>query len=208
MPAGEGTMKALTRTLSYRSWVHLLIACVCASMCGCAAHHVTPVTYERRLLTEAEQKFEQKQYEDALKIYHEIVTSPSYSQTPAARQALFRIGYLNIYCDNQKADPRAALEAFNSFRARYPDDKLIGEVNTYIKILMALRTFQEQYDETAAHMKRLQTKSAATSGSLDSLIESIQRCSMDRDSLDIERTALLKRITDLEQTIVKMEKTR
>jgi hypothetical protein len=46
------------------------------------------------------------------------------------------------------------------------------------------------------------------SGSLDTLLESIQRCSTERDSLDVEKSALLKRISELEETIVKMEKTR
>lgn len=189
-------------------WIRLVLALSCAAACGCAANRVAQFTYERRLLSGAEEKFAQKQYAEALRIYQELVTSPSYSQTPSAKQALFRIGYLNIYYDNPKADPKMALEAFNSFRVRYPDDNLIGEVNTFMKILVVLKSFEQQYDETTARMKRLQTKSAATNGSLDSLLESVQRCSTERDSLDIERTALLKRINDLEQTIVKMEKTK
>jgi hypothetical protein len=188
--------------------VRLVLALACVAVCGCAANRVAQFTYERRLLSDADEKFGQKQYADALKIYQELVTSPSYSQTPAARQALFKIGYLNIYYDNPKADPGAALDAFNSFRVRYPDDNLIGEVNTFMKILVVLRSFKEQFDETTSRMKRLQSKSAATSGSLDSLLESVQRCSTERDSLDLERSALLKKIGDLEQTIVKMEKTK
>lgn len=150
-------------------WIRLVLALSCAVACGCAANRVAAFTYERRLLSDAEEKFAQKQYAEALRIYQELVTSPSYSQTPAARQALFRIGYLNIYYDNPKADPRMALEAFNSFRVRYPDDALIGEVNTFMKILVVLKSFEQQYDETTARIRRLQTKSAAANGSLDSL---------------------------------------
>ena len=102
----------------------------------------------------------------------------------------------------------AALEAFNSFRVRYPDDDLIGEVNTYSKILVVLKSFEEQYDETTVRMKRLQYKSAAASGSLDTLLEAIQHCSTERDSLYVEKSAFVKKISELEQTIVKMEKTR
>jgi hypothetical protein len=186
-----------------------LVAVLAALLaCGCAANRVAQYTYDRRLLAEADARFEQKKYSEALKIYQELVTSPAYSQTPSAKQALFKIGYLNIYYDNPKADPMAALEAFNSYRVRYPDDNLIGEVNTYSKILVVLKSFEEQYDETTARVKRLQYKSAAASGSLDTLLEAIQHCSTERDSLDIEKTALNKKITELEQTIVKMEKTR
>jgi hypothetical protein len=184
--------------------------CVIAGvlLCGCAANNVAQYTYDKRLLADAEAKFENKHYPEALKIYQELVTSPAYSQLPTARLALYRIGYINIYYDNPKADPRAALDAFNSYKVRYPEDKYIGEINTIAKILVVLKSFEEQYDATTARMKKLQNKTAIESGSLDTLLETIQRCSTERDSLDLERTLLVKKIVELEQTIVKMEKTR
>jgi hypothetical protein len=175
---------------------------------GCAASNVAQYTYDKRLLADAESKFENKHYQEALKIYQELVTSPAYSQLPTAKLALYRIGYINIYYDNPKADPKAALEAFNSFKVRYPEDKYIGEINTIAKILVVLKSFEEQYDATTARMKKLQNKTAIESGSLDTLLVTIQRCSTERDSLDLERTLLVKKIVELEQTIVKMEKTR
>jgi hypothetical protein len=179
-----------------------------AFLCGCAASHVVQYTYDKRLLADAEAKFENKHYPEALTIYQELVTSPAYSQTPSAKLALYRIGYINIYYDNPKADPKAALDAFVSFKVRYPEDKHIGEINTIAKILVVLKSFEEQYDATTARMKRLQNKTTIASGSLDTLLGTIQRCSSERDSLDLERTLLVKKIVELEQTIVKMEKTR
>ncbi len=188
--------------------IRILLALACVIACGCAAGRAAQYTYERRLLAEADDLFDKKSYPEALKIYQDLASSPSYSQTASAKQALYRIGYINIYYDNPKADPKAALDAFNSFRVRYPDDKLIGEVNTLTKILVVLKSFEDQYDETTARIRRLQSKTATASGSLDTLLESIQRCSTERDSLDVEKSALLKRISELEETIVKMEKTR
>lgn len=184
--------------------------CVIAAvfLCGCAASNVAQYTYDKRLLADAEAKFENKRYPEALKIYQELVTSPAYSESPSAKLALYRIGYINIYYDNPKANPKAALEAFNSYKVRYPEDKYIGEINTIAKILVVLKSFEEQYDATTARMKKLQNKTAIESGSLDTLLETIQRCSTERDSLDLERTLLVKKIVELEQTIVKMEKTR
>jgi hypothetical protein len=184
--------------------------CVIAAvfLCGCAASREAQYTYDKRLLAEAESRFENKHYPEALKIYQELVTSPAYSQLPTARLALYRIGYINIYYDNPKANPKAALEAFNSYKVRYPEDKYIGEINTIAKILVVLKSFEEQYDATTTRMKKLQNKTAIESGSLDTLLETIQRCSTERDSLDLERTFLVKKIVELEQTIVKMEKTR
>jgi hypothetical protein len=203
-----GHLKA-TSALYRRPWRALLAcAAACAVVCGCAANNVAQYTYDKRLLAEADTKFENKRYSEALKIYQELVTSPAYSQSPSAKPALYRIGYINIYYDNPKADPKAALDAFTSYKVRYPDDKLIGEINTLSKILVVLKSFEEQYDETTSRMKKLQNKSAVASGSLDTLLESIQRCSSERDSLDIEKNVLQKKINELEQTIVKMEKSR
>jgi outer membrane protein assembly factor BamD (BamD/ComL family) len=175
---------------------------------GCASSNVASYTYDRSLLTVADAKFEKKRYSEALKIYQELAFSPDYAQSISAKQALYRIGYLNIYFDNPKADPKAALEAFNTFKLRYPNDKLSGDVTTWIKILVVLKSFEDQYDEMTFRVRRLQSKSAVTTGSLDTLIEAVQHCSVERDSLSSEKSSLLKKISELEQTIVKMEKSR
>ena len=204
------SLMAETKNLQRRfpAAFNLCVAAVVVLLFGCAASRVTQFTYDKQLLADAEAKFDNKRYPEALKIYQELVTSPAYSQSPSAKLALYRIGYINIYYDNPKADPKTALEAFNSFKVLYPEDKAIGEINTIAKILVVLKSFQDQYDATTARMKKLQNKTAIASGSLDTLLETIQRCSSERDSLDLERAVLVKKIVDLEQTIVKMEKTR
>jgi hypothetical protein len=177
-----------------------VLLCVCASS--------TAYTYDKSLLTVADAKFEKKQYSEALKIYHELAYSPDYAQLNSAKLALYRIAYLNIYFDNPQADPKAALDAFNTFKLRYPHDKLIGDVTTWIKILVVLKSFEEQYDGMAARVKRLQSKSAVASGSLDTMYDELQHCTTERDTLSLEKSALLKKIEELEQTIVKMEKSK
>ncbi len=177
-----------------------VLLCVCASS--------TAYTYDKSLLTVADAKFEKKQYPEALKIYHELAFSPDYAQLNSAKLALYRIAYLIIYFDNPQADPKAALDAFNTFKLRYPHDKLIGDVTTWIKILVVLKSFEEQYDGMAARVKRLQSKSAVASGSLDTMYDELQHCTTERDTLSLEKSALLKKIEELEQTIVKMEKSK
>jgi hypothetical protein len=186
----------------------VLPVCLCICLCGCASSTVSSYTYDRSLLTVADAKFEKKRYAEALKIYQELAYSPDYAQSGSAKQALYRIGYCNIYYDNQKADPKAALDAFNTFKLRYPRDKLIGDVTTWIKILVVLKSFEDQYDEMTSRMRRLQNKSAITTESLDTLFDAFQHCNIERDSLSTERSSLLKKIAELEQTIVKMEKSR
>lgn len=177
-------------------------------LCFCASSAVSTYTYDKSLLTVADAKFDKKHYAEALKIYQELAYSPDYAQMNSARLALYRIGYLNVYYDNPKADPKSALEAFNTFKLRYPHDKLIGDVTTWIKILVVLKSFEDQYDETLSRMKRIQSKSAVTSGSLDTMFDAFQHCATERDSLGSERSMLLRKIAELEQTIVKMEKSR
>lgn len=196
-----------------RRGVPAYAAAFCCAVCtallymGCAAHAVQ-YTYDKRLLADAESSFENKNYADALKIYQELASSPTYSRSEAAKTALFRIGYINIFYDNPKADPKAALDALNSFRARFPGDKREGEVNTLTKLLVVLKGFEDQYDETTSRMRKLQSKTGTAVGDLDSLLETMQRCSAERDTLGMEKTALLKKIGELEQTIVKMEKSK
>jgi hypothetical protein len=184
------------------------LVAVTIGLWGCASSTISSYTYDRSLLTVADTKFEKKQYSEALKIYQELAYSPDYAQSNSAKLALYRIGYLNMYYDNSKADPKAALDAFNTFKLRYPRDKLIGDVTTWIKILVVLKSFEDQYDEILSRMKRVQNKSAVTTGSLDTLFDAFQRCTAERDTLDSEKSTLLKKIEELEQTIVKMEKSR
>ncbi len=189
--------------------IMVLTASVSLLFFGCASSStVAQYTYDKRLLAAAESKFDKKQYAEALKIYNEIAFSPDYSQSTSAKSALYRIGYINIYFDNPKADPKAALEAFNTFKLRYPRDKLIGDVTTWIKLLVVLKSFEDQYDDITFRVRRLQSKSAVTTGSLDTLIEAYQRCTAENDSLGNEKASLGRKIAELEQIIVKMEKSR
>jgi hypothetical protein len=193
--------------ISVSSLVRTGFLLACVLLFGCAASRATAYTYDRRLLAQAEAKFEKRRYPEALKIYQELVSSPDYSQSPSAKIALYRIGYINIYYDNPNANTNAALDAFNSYKVLYSDDKDIGEVNTFVKMLVVLKSFKDQYDETMALMLKFQNKSKIANGSLDTLLWYIQRCTSERDSLSAERFTFMKKIRELEQTIVKMEKT-
>jgi outer membrane protein assembly factor BamD (BamD/ComL family) len=178
------------------------------SFYGCAASRMTQYTFDKQLLSDAEDKFNKKNYKEALAIYQILINSPEFSKTYSAKLALYKIGLINIYYDNPDADINSAISAFNLYKTRYPTDPRIGEINSIIKILVALKSFEAQYDETSMKLKKLQTKTALTNVSLDTLLEKINKCSFERDSLSLERSILLKKINDLEQTIIKMEKTK
>jgi len=55
------------------SVLRFTVVLACITVCGCAANRVAQYTYERRLLADADEKFDQKRYAEALKIYQELV---------------------------------------------------------------------------------------------------------------------------------------
>jgi outer membrane protein assembly factor BamD (BamD/ComL family) len=161
-------------------------------------------TFDKKLLADADGKCKQKSYAEALKTYDEIVKT--FPQTSSARTALFKVGFVNIYFDNPLSDWNAALSAFKLFQKNYPDDPRIDEVNTWIRVLVVMESFSSQYGETSARIKSLMNKSTEVSGNYETLLEAIQKCSGDKDSLDNEKNALNQKIKELEQTILKIEK--
>jgi len=170
---------------------------------GCS--HITPnYTFDKKLLADADGKCKQKSYAEALKTYEEIVKT--FPQTTSARIALYKVGFVNIYYDNPLSDWNAALAAFKLFQKNYPDDPRIEEVDTWIRVLVAMESFSAQYGETSARIKSLMNKSTEVSGNYETLLEAIQKCSGDKDSLDNEKNALNQKIKELEQTILKIEK--
>jgi outer membrane protein assembly factor BamD (BamD/ComL family) len=183
---------------SFRAAAFMLIVAL-----GCSP--VPPTyTFDKKLLADADGKCKQKSYAEALKTYEEIVKT--FPQTTSARIALYKVGFVNIYYDNPLSDWNAALSAFKLFQKNYPDDPRVDEVNTWIRVLVAMESFSSQYGETSARIKSLMNKSTEVSGNYETLLEAIQKCSSDKDSLDNEKNALNQKIKELEQTILKIEK--
>jgi outer membrane protein assembly factor BamD (BamD/ComL family) len=181
-----------------------IVALVLLMAPGCSPVTTTQYTFDKKLLADADGKCKQKSYAEALKTYDEIVKT--FPQTSSARTALFKVGFVNIYYDNPLSDWNAAITAFKLFQKNYPDDPRIEEVNTWIRVLVAMESFSAQYGETSARIKSLMNKSTEVSGNYETLLEAIQKCSSDKDSLDNEKNALNQKIKELEQTILKIEK--
>jgi len=176
-----------------------------AFLCGCSARVATSqYTFDRQLLAEADGKFREKNYLEALKKYNEIVKS--FPNSITARLALYKIGYLNVYFDNNQADWSAALSAFKDFQKKYPNDSKINDVNTWIRILIAMDSFASQYGETTNRLQKMRTSSLEKSENVDLLHEELRRCSMEKDSLVNQKNALSQKIKELESTILKIEK--
>jgi outer membrane protein assembly factor BamD (BamD/ComL family) len=165
---------------------------------GCAAK---VVTYEQQLIGEADSLFKVGNYEYAKVKYARIRNSKPESEW--ARTAQFMLGYINVYYDNPFANWEAALREFKLFVTAYPTDVRIGEVNSWIRILIVLQSFKKEYDGTATQMEQLKAKDTESNNArrmnVDAITESLRGCYVDRDSLS-------KKIEDLKNVIIEMER--
>jgi|WetSurMetagenome_2_1015567.scaffolds.fasta_scaffold201422_2 outer membrane protein assembly factor BamD (BamD/ComL family) len=188
--------------LRYATYVFFIAGAITLS--GCAQVHVAPYVIDKKKLTDANDILKEKKYPEALARFEDIVKT--FPKSESARIALYKIGFINIYYDNPQADWSAALKAFRLFQKQYGDDPKIDEVNTWIRILVAMETFAAQYGESSQRIQKLKNKSLEKTESVEQLREEFLRCSFEKDSLNLEKNALLQKIKELEATILKIEK--
>lgn len=171
---------------------------------GCSPHVATTYTFDKQLLAEADGKFREKNYVEALKKYDEIVKS--FPNAVSARSALYKIAYINVYYDNSHADWVKSLRAFRQFQQSYPDDPRISEVNTWIRILVSMESFSSQYGETSTRVEFLKNTAIEKGEDIALLREEFHKCAIEKDSLNAEENSLIQKIKELEATILKIEK--
>ena len=161
------------------------------------------VTYEQQLLTEADSLFHAGNFEYAKVKYDKIRTlKPS---TPAARNAQYYLGYINIYYDNPFANWEAALREFKMFVSLYPEDARVDEVNSWIKLLVVMQSFKKEYLGTSRNLDSLRLQqsdkdrslSVKSAANVDALTESLRNCNSMKDSLDRKSKDLENFILDL-----------
>jgi outer membrane protein assembly factor BamD (BamD/ComL family) len=195
--------KGQSLPLSRWLWVVSAVAVFSAAMIGCS-HTSKFYSFDMGMLAEADVQFKSKNYSQALKQYDEIVRT--YPRTASARTALYKIGFIYLYYENPQADWTMALKTFRQFQKEYMDDQHIDEVNTWIRILTSMESFAAKYGESSAKIQKLKTKSLERSESIEQLREEFLRCSFEKDSLNLEKNALIQKIRELEATILKIEK--
>lgn len=124
----------------------------------------------------------------------------------AARTSQYNLGYINVFYENPFASWEAALREFKLFVSLYPDDPRIDEVNSWIKLLVVMKSFKKDFLGTNDKLEvlqeqknRLQKKPQKPQADIESLNESLRRCYHVRDSLN-------KKSKDLENFILDLEK--
>jgi outer membrane protein assembly factor BamD (BamD/ComL family) len=166
---------------------------------GCAAK---VVNFEQRMLNEADSMFHAGNYENAKLKYTRIRDSGP--QSEPARSAQFNLGYINIYYQNPSANPEAALREFKLFAALYPEDFRIGEVNSWIRLIVVMQSFKKGYQDTISKIEQQikdkdQQLNQARRVNIDIVTESLRTCYEARDSLN-------RKVNELENVIVDLER--
>jgi outer membrane protein assembly factor BamD (BamD/ComL family) len=174
-----------------------------ALLAGCSSQMVT---FETKLLVEADSLFRNGNFEYAKARYAKV--HAEFPNSHSGAQAQYMLGYLNLYYDNPFASWDASLKEFKTFAAQYPDNELIPQVNSWIRLLVVLQSFKRQYDisqaEVASLEKELQDKRQSSNphqieAKYEVLMEALQRSDNEKDSL-------ASRIRVLEEVIDKLGK--
>ncbi len=182
-----------------KSIIIFLISSIFLLLCGCGGK----VVIHDPLLLEADSLFKIGNYEYAKAKYARILDA--HANTDAARTAQFYLGYINVYYDNPFANWEAALREFKKFSTLYPQDSRIGEVSSWIRILVVLQSFKKEYQKNISKIEDNKNREVKETDpkillkKFESITESINRCNGDRDSL-------VKKSKDLENVIIDLER--
>jgi outer membrane protein assembly factor BamD (BamD/ComL family) len=180
-----------------------LAALAAAFLAGCSSQMVT---FDSKLLIEADSLYRSGNYEYAKTRYAKVRSE--FPTSRAGAQAQYMLGYINLYYDNPFASWDAALKEFKTFAAQYPNHELIPQVNSWIRMLVVLQSFKRQYDVSSAEVSSLEKELLDKQQSshpqkieakYEVLMEAVQRCYADKDSL-------ASRIRVLEEVIDKLGK--
>lgn len=171
----------------------------------CASSTIKMVSYNSRMLQDADSLFYSGNFEDAKELYIKIRAQKP--KTDEAKTAHFQYAYLNIYYKNPNANWNKALKEFKSFASQYPNDPRIGEVFSWMRILTVIKSFDTQFRTSADQVERLKffKKEALQSQRyvLDSLAVIIRNCNESREAV---RDSLTKANSRLENVIINLEK--
>jgi len=172
---------------------------------NCASSTIKMVSYNSRMLEDADSLFYSGNFEEAGKLYDKICTTSP--KTEEAKTALFQSAYLNIYYKNPNANWSEALREFKSFVSLYPNDPRTGEAFSWMRILTVIKSFDAQFRSSSDQVERLKffKKEAIQSQKyvLDSMAGIIRNCNDSRESV---RDSLIKANAKLEDVIIDLEK--
>mgnify|MGYP001767069743 FL=1 len=169
---------------------------------GCAAKRYS---YDQQLFFEADSLFKVGNYEYAKVKFAKI--RDAHAETDAARLAQFYLGYINVYYDNPFASWEAALREFKNFVTLYPRDIKTHEAQSWIRILVAMQSFEKEYQGSTYKLEQQKSRESKEKDQqqvqrkllIESNSDQLKKCTDDRDSLSRKTKELENFILDLEK---------
>ncbi len=169
---------------------------------GCAAKRYS---YDQQLFFEADSLFKVGNYEYAKVKFAKI--RDAHAETDAARLAQFYLGYINVYYDNPFASWEAALREFKNFVTLYPRDIKTHEAQSWIRILVAMQSFEKEYQGSTYKLEQQKSRESKEKDQqqvqrkllIESNSDQLKKCTDDRDSLSRKTRELENFILDLEK---------
>lgn len=164
------------------------------------------VHFEQQVFAQADSLFREGNYEYAKVKFARVREIKPKSEV--AKIAQFYLAYINVFYDNPFANWEAALREFRTFAALYPEDSRIGEVNSWIRLLVVMQTFKKEYQGTTNRLEELSKKipppttpqpSPLRKTNVDIITESLRNCLDAKDSLSRKTKEFEHAILDLEK---------
>lgn len=190
------------RRIALRNFFSGILTVTILWLTGCSAKFIG---YEQQLLIDADSLFRVGHFEFAKIKYQKIRDQKP--QSAAARTAQYYLGYINVYYENSLGSWEAALREFKRFASLYPDDERIDEVNSWIKLLLAMQLFKKSYQSSIIETETLENELSAKNAvsdkkrliDVDALNESLRSCSQAKDSLQKKTKELENLILELDE---------
>lgn len=160
-------------------------------------------------MAEADSLFAYGNFQDAKTVYEKIRNDHA-PGSDEARDAHYRIAYIDVFYKNPYADWNSALTEFKSFVSLYSDDPRIDEVRSWIRILNTIKSFETEYRKTSHQVERLKADKTAIRNTqrfhLDSMAIILRSSYDSRDSLSRTGDSLARKNAELIKTIIDLEK--
>jgi hypothetical protein len=180
----------------------LPLVCLLLTIEQCAS--VRLITVSERNLNEADSLFSSGDYLHAKIAYTKIRDIEQDSNI--VQEAQYKLGYLNVFYNNPYGDWEEALREFTRYQSRFPLGRRADEINSWVTILHTIESYQDGYNSSFTQAKDLKNRTSDEVKKVNTLMEGMLKCATIKDSLSNEVNFLSRKVKDMEELILKVQK--
>lgn len=180
----------------------VLAGVLAAAVLRCAGGHL--VTVSNRELHEADSLFNSGDYVRAKRNYQKIRDAET--DSTVLQEVQYKLGYINVYYNNPFGDWEEGLREFQRYQTQYPNGRKSEEVNSWVTLLHSIESYHSGFNTSFSQTKDLKTRSSDEARKVQSLMEALLKCETVKDSLIQEVNFLQRKVADMEELILKVQK--